>query len=54
VDTIIKCNHVVRARRSVVDEKESKRRIIIVDVYIASPRHQEGIKKEISGSEERN
>ena len=32
VDTIIKCNHVVRVRKSVVVEKESKRGIIIVDV----------------------
>lgn len=32
VDTIIKCNHVVKARKSdiVVVEKESKRRIIII------------------------
>lgn len=44
VDTI-KCNHVVWVRKSVVVEKESKRGIIIiVVVYIASPRDQEGIK----------
>ena len=54
MDRIIKCNHVVRIRKSVVVEKESKRGIIIVDVYIASARDQEGIKKYISGSEERD